>query len=68
MLPSWDKGATGTLPALVDSSVLWDTAQLHGNMGTIVAQWNLMEASVTCEHSMASWNPEASGTVPWLME
>ena len=37
-------------------------------MGTIVTQWNLMEASVSCEHSTASWNPGASGTVPWLVE
>ena len=50
---SWKPGVTGTLPALVESSVHSDTAQPHGNMGTIVIQRNLMEASVNCEHGTA---------------
>lgn len=50
-----------------ESSVHCDTAQPHGNLGTIVMLWNLMEPSVSCEY-MASWNPGATGTEPWLVE
>ena len=54
---SWKPGATWILRALLELSVHCETAQAHGNMGTIVTQWNLTEASINFEHSTASWNP-----------
>lgn len=77
---SWKQGSTLTKWGLIEqrchsdiassceSSIHCVKTQPHGNMGTIVTQCSLMEPSVSCEHSMTSWNPGVTGTVPWLVE